>query len=109
MKDKRAPPILTQMTASPDVRTRLHAVKGLGETGDPSVIPTLRTTLRDPEVNVRGWSIIGLDNLKDTGSIDALKALAADPNQTPHIREFANAAANHLTALNSSAATSAPK
>lgn len=109
MKDKRATPILIQMASSPDVPTRLHAVKGLGETGDPSVVPTLRTTLKDPEVNVRGWSIIGLDNLKDTGSIDALRALANDSTQTVHIREFANQAANHLNSLNSDAASSAPK
>lgn len=109
MKDKRATPVLIKMAASPDVATRLHAVKGLGETGDPSVIPTLRTTLKDPEVNVRGWSIIGLDNLKDTGSIDALKALAADPAQTPHIREFAAAAANHLSTWNANAASTQAK
>jgi HEAT repeat protein len=109
MKDKRATPILIEKAASPDVWTRLHAVQGLGETGDPAVIPTLRTTLKDPEVNVRGWSIIGLDNLKDTGSIDALRALAKDPTQTSHIQEFAQAAANHLASLNSAAASSTPK
>ena len=107
MKDKRATPILIQKAASPDVWTRLHAVQGLGETGDPAVIPTLRTTLKDPEVNVRGWSIIGLDNLHDTGSIDALKALAADPAQTPHIRQYASLAVTHLNALNAASASSA--
>jgi HEAT repeat protein len=96
-QDKRATPVLIKLAASPDVDVRLHAVKGLGETGDPAVIPTLRQTLHDPEVNVRGWSIIGLDNLKDTGSIAALKALSTDPAQTPHIREFAAAAVTHLT------------
>jgi HEAT repeat protein len=109
MKDKRATPFLIQRAASPDTWTRLHAVQGLGETGDPAVIPTLRVTLKDPEVNVRGWSIIGLDNLKDTGSIDALKALAADPAQTPHIRQYANLAVTHLTALNAAAASSGPQ
>jgi HEAT repeat protein len=109
MKDKRATPILIAKAASPDGWTRLHAVQGLGETGDPSVIPTLRTTLKDPEVNVRGWSIIGLDNLNDTGSIDALRALSVDPTQTPHIRQYAGLAVDHLSALNSAAATSAPR
>jgi HEAT repeat protein len=108
MKDKRATPVLVQKAGSPDVWTRLHAVQGLGETGDPSVIPTLRTTLHDPEVNVRGWSIIGLDNLRDTGSIDALRAMANDPTQTVHIREFADKVAAHLSAINSAAAP-APK
>jgi HEAT repeat protein len=97
MKDPRATPFLIKQASSPDLPTRLHAVKGLGETSDPAVIPTLRQTLKDPEVNVRGWSIIGLDNLKDTGSIPALQAMANDPNETPHIREFAGAAVQHLT------------
>jgi HEAT repeat protein len=97
LKDPRAVPVLVKLASSPDVSTRLHAVKGLGETGDPSVIPTLRQTLQDPEVNVRGWSIIGLDKLKDQGSVPQLRALANDPSQTPHIREFAQAAVNHLT------------
>jgi HEAT repeat protein len=97
MHDSRATPILIKMASSTDAQTRLHAVKGLGETADPAVIPTLRQTLHDPEVNVRGWSIIGLDNLKDTGSIDALRAMAADPNETAHIREFASAAVSHLS------------
>jgi HEAT repeat protein len=96
-KDPRATPFLIKAASSSDVPTRLHAVKGLGETGDPSVIPTLRQTLKDPEVNVRGWSIIGLDKLKDTGSITALQAMANDPNETTHIHEFAAAAVLHLT------------
>lgn len=97
LKDPRSTPVLIKLASSPDVETRLHAVKGLGETGDPAVIPTLRQTLQDPEVNVRGWSIIGLDKLKDLGSIPELRGLAADPNQTPRIREFAQAAVDHLS------------
>jgi HEAT repeat protein len=107
-QDKRATPVLITLAASPDVDIRLHAVKGLGETGGPAVIPTLRQTLHDPEVNVRGWSIIGLDNLKDTGSIPALKALSVDPAQTPRIREFAGAAVTHLTGQPTGASTAAP-
>ena len=105
MHDPRATPILIKMAASTDADTRLHAVKGLGETSDPAVIPTLRQTLHDPEVNVRGWSIIGLDNLKDTGSIAALRAMADDPNETLHIREFAGAAVTHLTSQTASDST----
>jgi HEAT repeat protein len=97
MKDPRSTPMLIKLAGSPDVSTRLHAVKGLGETGDPAVIPTLRQTLMDSEVNVRGWSIIGLDRLKDLGSLPQLRALSTDPNQTPRIREFAGAAVDHLT------------
>ncbi len=104
LKDPRATPVLIKLANSPDADTRLHAVKGLGETGDPAVIPTLRKTLQDSEVNVRGWSIIGLDKLKDQGSVPQLRALANDPNQTPHIREFAQAAVNHLTGQTADAA-----
>jgi HEAT repeat protein len=92
-----ASPFLIKAASSPDVSIRLHAVKGLGETGDPSVIPTLRQTLKDPEVNVRGWSMIGLDKLKDTGSLPALQAMANDPNETTHIRQYATLTIQHLT------------
>jgi HEAT repeat protein len=108
LKDARATPVLIKLANSPDVSTRLHAVKGLGESGDPAVIPTLRQTLTDPEVNVRGWSIIGLDRLKDQGSLPQLRALSADTNQTPRIREFAAAAVNHLTGTNAPPQTPAP-
>jgi HEAT repeat protein len=97
MKDPRATPFLVKAASSPDASTRLHAVQGLGETANPSVIPTLRQTLKDPEVNVRGWSIIGLDKLKDTGSIPALQAMANDLNETTHIRQFAATTVQHLT------------
>jgi HEAT repeat protein len=73
------------------------------------VIPTLRQTLKDPEVNVRGWSIIGLDKLKDTGSIPALQAMANDPNETTHIHDFAKATIQHLTAQAAPSATPASK
>jgi HEAT repeat protein len=104
MHDPRATPILIKMASSTDSDTRLHAVKGLGETGDPTVIPILRQTLHDPEVNVRGWSIIGLGNLKDTGSVEAMRAMSADPNETEHIREFASQTADHLASQSDTAA-----
>ena len=97
LKDPRATPVLIKLAHSTDKETRLHAVKGLGETGDPAVIPTLRETLKDSEVDVKGWSIIGLDKLKDAGSLPALQALAADPSQTPLIRKFAAGAAKNLS------------
>jgi HEAT repeat protein len=96
LKDSRSVPVLMKLISSPDQTTRLDAVKGLGETGDPSVIPTLRQTLKDPDVNMRGWSIIGLGNLKDEGSLPALRALAADPNQPASIKAAAAAAVNHI-------------
>jgi HEAT repeat protein len=97
LKDSRAVPVLLKLVTSPDLTTRLDAVKGLGEAGDPSVIPTLRQTLKDPDVNMRGWSIIGLGNLKDEGSLDDLRAIAADPDEPDSIKEAAQAAADHIS------------
>jgi HEAT repeat protein len=96
LKDSRAVPVLLKLVASPDLTTRLAALKGLGEAGDPSVIPTLRQTLKDPDVNMRGWSIIGLGNLKDQGSLADLRAIAADANQPSSIKAAAQAAINHI-------------
>ncbi len=96
-KDARAIPFLLKMASSTDTATRLQAVKALGETGDPSVIPTLRGMLNDSEINVRGWGIIGLGKLKDTDSVPALKAIAANPKESPNIQAAATAAVNHIT------------
>jgi HEAT repeat protein len=92
LKDSRSIPVLTKMISSSDAITRLDAVKGLGETGDPSVVPTLRVTLKSTDINMQGWSIIGLGNLKDQGSLADLQALAADTAQPPTIRAAAEAA-----------------
>jgi HEAT repeat protein len=97
LKDARAIPVLTKLIASTDPIARLDAVKGLGETGDPSVIPTLRVTLKSTDVNMEGWSIIGLGNLKDQGSLADLQAIAADNAQPATIREAANAAIRKIT------------
>ena len=86
MSYPRSIPVLLKPITSTDQTTRLDAVKGLGETGDPSVIPTLRQTLKDPDVNMRGWSIIGLGSLKDEGSLDDLHAMADDPAEPSSIR-----------------------
>ena len=99
LKDPRAVPVLTTLTASSDLTIRLEALKGLGETGDPSVLPTLRQSLTDPDVNVKGWSIIGLGKLKDHASLTALQAMAADAQQTPNIRAAASAAVEHITGI----------
>ncbi|MCE0523440.1 MAG: HEAT repeat domain-containing protein [Methylacidiphilales bacterium] len=96
LRDSRAIPVLLKLLDSPDLTTRLDAVKGLGEVGDPSVIPTLRQTLKDPDVNMRGWSIIGLGNLKDTGSLPDLRAIAADAGEPSTIKEAAEAAIEHI-------------
>jgi HEAT repeat protein len=96
-KDARATPVLLKMAASPDAHMRLHAVKALGESGDPAVLPTLRQLLQDPDINVRGWSIIGLGKLGDKDSVPALQAIAADTTQSPNIRNAAVAAVAHIT------------
>ena len=97
LKDARAVPALLKLAASPDLTTRLEAIKGLGETGDPSVIPVLRQSLKDSDVNMRGWSIIGLGNLKDQDSLPDLRAIAADPQEPATIQSAANAAISHIT------------
>jgi HEAT repeat protein len=97
LKDPRAVPVLQKLIASPDLTTRLDALKGLGEAGDPSAIPTLRQTLKDADVNMRGWSIIGLGNLKDQGSLADLQAIAANASEPATIRAAAAAAVSKIT------------
>ncbi len=97
LKDSRAVPVLLKLVSSPDLTTRLDAVKGLGEAGDPSVLPTLRQTLKDSDVNMRGWSIIGLGNLKDQESLADLQAIEADQTQPATIRAAAQTAVGKIT------------
>lgn len=97
LKDSRCIPALQKLIDSPDAIARLDAVKGLGETGDPAVIPTLRVTLKSTDMNMRGWSIIGLGNLKDQGSLADLQAIAADNAQPQAIRDAANGAIKKIT------------
>jgi HEAT repeat protein len=95
-KDSRAVPVLLKLATSPDVEVRLHAVKALGETGDPSVPPTLRQLLHDPDINVRGWSIIGLGKLRDNSALPELRTIIADPAESQNIQAAATAAVNHI-------------
>jgi HEAT repeat protein len=97
LKDSRSVPVLLKLLASPDLTTRLDALKALGEAGDPSVIPTLRQTLKDSDVNMRGWSIIGLGNLKDQGSLADLQAIAANVTEPSTIQAAAAAAVSKIT------------
>jgi hypothetical protein len=46
---------------------------------------------------MRGWSIIGLGSLKDQGSLDDLKAIAADPTEPSTIKSAAAAAIEHIS------------
>ncbi len=88
--DPRAVPVLLRLAGAADQQTRLEAVEGLGDTGDPSVLPTLRQDLKDPDVNMRGWSIIGLAKLKDADSIIDLQDIALDEKQPQNIRTTAS-------------------
>jgi HEAT repeat protein len=97
LKDSRAVPVLEKLVDSSDQTTRLDAVKGLGEAGDPSAIPLLRQTLKSPDVNMRGWSIIGLGNLRDEASLPDLQAIANDPAEPASIKSAAEAAINHIS------------
>lgn len=96
LKDVRSLPVLESLISSNDPTVRLDAVKGLGESGDPSVLPTLRQTLKDPDLNMRGWSIIGLGNLKDGDSLIDLEHIATDDTQPQAIRAAASAAVNKI-------------
>ncbi|MEJ0000754.1 MAG: HEAT repeat domain-containing protein [Verrucomicrobiota bacterium] len=96
LKDNRAVPVLLKLVASDDQTVRLDAVKGLGESGDPSVLPTLRQTLKDSDLNMRGWSIIGLGNLKDEDSLLDLEGIASDDTQPSTIRAAAAAAVEKI-------------
>lgn len=100
MKDSRCIPTLQKLLESTDAIARLDAVKGLGETGDPSVIPTLRVTLKSTDINMQGWSIIGLGNLKDQGSLADLQAIASDNAEPSSIRAAADAAVRKITGQN---------
>ncbi len=97
LKDKRAIPVLENLISSDDPVARLDAVKGLGESGDPSVIPMLRVTLKSDDMNMRGWSIIGLGNLKDQGSLQDLQTIAADAGEPDAIRAAASDAVTKIT------------
>jgi len=108
LKDSRSVPVLMKLVASNDLTTRLDAVKGLGEAGDPSALPILRQTLKNSDVNMRGWSIIGLGNLKDQDSLADLQALAADETQPATIRAAAQAAVNKITGQTSASAPVGP-
>ena len=108
LKDSRSIPVLLKLVTSDDQTTRLDAVKGLGEAGDPSVIPTLRQTLKDPDINMRGWSIIGLGSLKDQGSLDDLRTIAADPAEPSTIKGAAEAAIDHITGTDTAPSTGGP-
>ncbi len=105
LKDARSIPTLQKLLESDDAIARLDAVKGLGETGDPSVIPTLRVTLKSTDINMQGWSIIGLGNLKDQGSLADLQALASDNAEPQSIRSAADAAVRKITGGQTSAPT----
>jgi HEAT repeat protein len=103
MKDARCIPTLQKLLESDDAISRLDAVKGLGETGDPSVIPTLRVTLKSTDINMQGWSIIGLGNLKDQGSLADLQAIASDNAEPQSIRSAADTAVRKITGAQTAA------
>jgi len=68
----------------------------------------LRQTLKDPDVNMRGWSIIGLGSLKDQGSLDDLHLIEDDPTEPSTIKTAAEAAISHITSTDSDSAPSGP-
>jgi HEAT repeat protein len=96
--DPSVTPTLLQMyNAAPDPDTRLEVVKALGRTGDPAGLPTLRQTLKDPDANIKGWSIIALGRYKDEASLPDLKNIEADESEPDTVRAAASAAIDNIT------------
>ena len=89
-------PVLLKLVTSDDPDVRLNAVKGLGEAGDRSALPTLRETLKDPDLNMRGWSIIGLGKLRDEDSLMDLEHIASDETEPQAIRDAASASVDEI-------------
>jgi HEAT repeat protein len=89
LKDARAVPVLLKLAASDDPEVRLNAVIGLSVAGDRAALPTLRQTLKDPNVYMRGYSIAGLGKLKDEDSLIDLEHIASDDTQPDAIRSAA--------------------
>lgn len=56
----------------PDELVRSTAAKALGEIGDPSALPALRSALGDPSDKVLMWTIRSLGQMHDSASIDKL-------------------------------------
>ncbi len=108
LKDPRAIPVLLKLADSNNPQMRLHAVKSLGDMGNPMVLPKLRQTLKDPDGNVRGWSIIALGKLRDQASVPDLKAIEADAKESPDIRAAATASLQYITGQANAATSPAP-
>lgn len=90
---------VTKLLRHPDVSTRVQAAQALGMIGPPakSAIPTLISTLGDPDANVVGNSIIALVQIDATGAVPALQRLAKDPLQNDAVKKAAAGAADHLS------------
>jgi HEAT repeat protein len=104
MTIKRAAPTehlapIIKMLHHPDVGTRIQAAQALATVGPKanSAIPTLISSLSDPDPSVVGNSIIALARIEATGAVPALRRVAADKNSNEAVKLAANEAVEHLT------------
>jgi len=95
LKDARAIPVLLKLISSPDLTTRLDAVKGLGEVAIPQSFPRCakRSRIRT-SICADGASSFG--QFEGPGSLTDLRAIAADASEPATIKAAAEAAINHI-------------
>lgn len=78
---------LAEELKSPDADIRARAARDLGKTGDPAVVPALRSALQDPSTKVRREAVVGLAEIHAEPSLEALITATRDPD--PDVRVLA--------------------
>lgn len=84
-REPRASAVLLVALDNPDVSdVRALAARGLGETGDPEVVPALIDALRDWRLEVRAQAIRSLSELGDQRAIPALITAVEEDDEALH-------------------------
>ena len=86
--DAGATPVLVGYLTSDDRALRLQALQALRRSHAPEAVPAARKALADPELRVRGEAVLTLLQFRDKESIPALQALADNPQEEPHLRQY---------------------
>ncbi len=58
------PTSLIDALSNPDARVRQEAARVLGKIGDPQFVEALIDKLRDPDPEVRSWTVWALDEIR---------------------------------------------